>query len=302
MRHGPKTEPSNKLSTRERQQVLDVVNRPEFEDLSPNQIVPKLADEGTYVCSQATMYRVLKEEKQLAHRGRGKEPSPRQPVQRVATRPNHIWSWDITYLRGPVRGEFFYLYMVVDIWSRKVVGWAVHQQECMEYAAELIRRTARAEDVQLDQLTLHSDNGGPMKGSTMLATLQALGIVPSFSRPKVSDDNPYSESLFRTLKYRPGYPDGPFESLAAARRWVGDFVRWYNYEHQHSGIAYVRPVDRHEGRDADILAARRTVYEAAKARHPERWGSRPTRRWEAPKRVCVRARKTEKRGGQAEAA
>ena len=162
----------------------------------------------------------------------------------------------------------------------------------MENAAQLIRRAARKEPVELDELTLHSDNGSPMKGSAMLATLQHLGIVPSFTRPRVCDDNPFSEALFRTLKYRPEYPDGPFEDLDAARRWVGDFVRWYNYEHQHSGIRFVRPIDRHERRDEAILEARKAVYKAAKARRPERWGGRDTRNWEPPKRVAVRARRT----------
>ena len=180
--------------------------------------------------------------------------------------------------------------MVLDVWSRKVVGWAVHETEDMDLAAALIRRTASAENIDIDTLTLHSDNGGPMKGSTMLATLQSLGIVASFTRPRVSDDNPFSEALFRTLKYRPWYPSDRFESLDDARRWVGGFVRWYNWDHRHSGIKFVRPVDRHEGRDIQILAQRIEAYEAAKARHPERWGSRPTRDWTRPKRVSVRAR------------
>ena len=163
----------------------------------------------------------------------------------------------------------------------------------MDLAAALIERASRAEGVKLRELTLHSDNGGPMKGSTMLATLQRLGIVPSFTRPSVSNDNPFSEALFRTLKYRPSYPDGPFDDIAAARRWVGDFVRWYNTDHLHSGVCYVRPVDRHDGHDVAILENRRRVYEAAKAKHPSRWGTRNTRNWEPTKRVCVHARKTE---------
>jgi putative transposase len=298
LRCGPKTEPANKLSAAERRKVLETMNSPEYADLPPNQIVPKLCDRGEYLCSESTMYRVLKEENQLARRGREKEPQPRQPVLRVATRPNQIWSWDISYLRSPVAGRWYYLYLVVDIWSRKITGWAVHSEERGDHASALIRRAARAEQVRVDELTLHSDNGGPMKGSTMLATLTKLGITPSFTRPSVCDDNPFSEALFRTLKYRPEYPSGPFDSLDAARRWVAAFVHWYNHEHQHSGIQYVSPIDRHEGRSEAILEARRAVYEAARARHPERWGSRDTRDWTAPQRVCVRARRDGGRGGQ----
>ncbi len=290
MRCGPKSEPKNKLSAAERRRILEIVNRPEFENLSPNEIVPKLADRGIYACSESTMYRLLREASQLAHRSRSKEPADRTPVVRVATKPNQIWSWDITYLKSPVNGSFFYLYMVVDVWSRLIVGWAVHEEESMDHASRMIERAARVHGVGLDELTLHSDNGGPMKGSTMLATLQRLGIVPSFARPRVCDDNPFSEALFRTLKYRPSYPDGPFHSLTDARAWVADFVRWYNHDHLHSGVCFVRPVDRHDGRDLAILERRKAVYETAKARHPERWGSRPTRAWEPPKRVCVRAK------------
>lgn len=289
-RAGPKTEPPNKLTKAERKKLLEVVNRPEFCDLPPSQIVPRLAERGEYYASETTMYRVLREEKQLAHRGRTKEPQERIPVVRIATRPNQIWSWDITYLRGPARGMFFYLYMVMDIWSRKIVGWAVHEVESADLAANLIREAAATEHVEVDKLTLHSDNGGPMKGSTMLATLQSLGIAASFTRPRTSDDNPFSESLFKTLKYRPWYPKDRFSSLEEARSWVAAFVRWYHEEHRHSGIKFVRPIERHDGLDIEILARRHAAYEAAKARHPNRWGSRPTRNWTPPKRVCVRAR------------
>lgn len=292
LRAGPKTEPGNKLSAKERKRILEVLNSEEFRDLSPSQVVARLAERGEYLASEATMFRLLKEEKQLAHRGKAKEPQDRIPVRRVATRPNQVWSWDITRLRCPIRGAFFYLYMVVDIWSRKIVGWSVHAEESADYASDLIRKAARDERVDVNTLTLHSDNGGPMKGSTMLATLQSLGIVPSFTRPRVSDDNAFSEALFRTLKYRPEFPREPFADWAEATRWVADFVRWYNYEHRHSGIAFVRPIDRHEGRDIAILEARKATYEEAKKRHPERWGSRPTRSWKRPERVVVRARRT----------
>lgn len=302
MRAGPRTEPRNKLTEGERRKVLEIVNRAEFENLSPNEIVPKLADRGEYVCSEATMYRVLKEAKQLAHRGRNKAPVERKPIVRVATKPNQVWSWDITYLRSPIRGRFYYLYLVMDIWSRQIVGWAVHEEESAQHASRLIERAAHRQGIGVDALTLHSDNGSPMKGSTMLATLQRLGIIPSFTRPRVCDDNPFSEALFRTLKYRPSYPDGPFSSVVAARTWVEDFVRWYNYDHLHSGICFIRPVDRHQGRDQDILDRRKATYEAAKARRPDRWGSRDTRAWVAPSRVCVRGKPGVADRGEAKAA
>ena len=177
----------------------------------------------------------------------------------------------VTYLLSAVRGRFFYLYLVLDVWSRKVVAWAVHENENSAHAAALIEEAARNEGVRRDQLTLHSDNGSPMKGATMLAMLYWLGIVPSFSRPSVKDDNPYSESLFRTLKYRPEYPGRPFADLEEARSWVAGFARWYNLQHLHSAIGYVTPDDRHRGQDLEILEHRKSVLQAARLRHPERW-------------------------------
>jgi len=277
-RAGPKTTPANKLSEAERQKVLKVANSAEHRELSPKQIVPKLADKGTYVASESTFYRILREEQQLHHRQKSRPPSAK-PTEYVATGPCQVWSWDITYLPSPVRGRFYYLYLVEDVWSRKVVGWSVEETESMDLAASLIQRICR--DLCLDPrgLVLHSDNGGPMKGATMLATLQRLGVIASFSRPNVSDDNPYSESLFRTLKYRPGYPSRPFASLEEARAWVAGFVTWYNTEHLHSSIGFVTPEDRHMGSDLLVLEHRRLVYERARRSHPERW-SRSTRSWE----------------------
>jgi len=271
-RAGPKSPPSNKLSAQERQLVIDTACSPEFRDLSPKQIVPRLADQGTFIASEATFHRVLREEGLLKHRGRAKAPTKRhRPPVKVADGPCQLWSWDITYLPGPIRGTFFYLYVIMDVWSRKIVGRKVHLEESAEYASDLIIATCNAEGVEPDQVILHSDNGGPMKGATMLATLQQLGVMPSFSRPRVSDDNPYSESLFRNLKYRPWYPSKPFASLEAASLWVTTFVAWYNDEHLHSNIRFVTPSDRHAGRHHSVLQRRRDVYKAAKDRRPERW-------------------------------
>ena len=277
-RAGPRTTPSNKLSAGERKHLLDVVNSEEYRNVSPKQVVPRLADAGVYLASEATMYRVLREEGQLVHRGAARPPTKRAKVEHVALRPNQVWSWDITYLRGPVRGTFLYLYLVVDVFSRRIMGWDVCGEESMERAASLIQRTCAMNGVDPKGLVLHSDNGGPMKGSTMLATLHWLGIVPSFSRPRVSDDNAFSEALFRTLKYRPGYPTKGFGSVEDAIDWVEKFVAWYNCDHRHSAIKFVTPDQRHFGREGQVLAARTCVYERARAARPERW-SRNTRDW-----------------------
>jgi putative transposase len=269
---------SNRLSDAERSRVLDVVNSVEFRDQSPRQIVPALADRGMYLASESTVYRLLRAAGQQTHRATSRPPTPRPLRAHRAMGPNQVWSWDITWLPSTIRGAYFYLYLVVDIWSRKVVGWAVHEREGHELAAELITQICREEQIDAGSLVLHSDNGGPMKGATMLATLRRLGILPSFSRPGVSDDNPFSEALFRTLKYRPSYPSKPFASVVAARAWVAGFVAWYNTEHLHSGIRFVTPAARHQGDDLALLAGRDRVYQQARRRRPQRW-SGPTRNW-----------------------
>lgn len=279
-RCGPKSDPPNKLSRTERERVLAVVNSPQYRDLSPNQIVPRLADDGRYLASEATIYRLLREEDMLAHRAASRPPVRREPPRHRADGPNQIWSWDISYLPSSVRGQFYYLYLIVDVWSRKIVGASVECRESAELARQLMLRICEREAIEAGSIVLHSDNGGPMKGATFQATLEALGVAASYSRPRVANDNPFSESLFRTLKYRPSYPrGGRFDSLDAARAWVDDFVGWYNGEHRHSGIRFVTPAQRHAGQDRALLERRHRVYEAAKRRHPHRWGSRSTRNW-----------------------
>lgn len=277
-------EPKNRLSVPERERLLAVANSGEFGHLPPGQIVPILADHGQYIASESTFYRVLKAENQLGHRG-AERPAQRRHKPRAlsATMPNQLFSWDITYLPTLVKGIYFYLYLFMDIFSRKIVGWQIYDAESSELASEVMRDICERENIAPNQVVLHSDNGSPMKGATMLATLQALGVMPSFSRPAVSNDNPYSESLFKTLKYRPAYPRRAFESLIAARQWVGTFVHWYNHEHRHSAIRFVTPAERHAGLDAALLHKRANVYEAAKKRHPDRW-SGTTRNWQ-PVRV-----------------
>jgi len=252
---GARREPANKLCEHERRQILDIANTPEFAHLPPSQIVPALADQGLYIASESSFYRVLREADQLAHRGKAK-PSTRQ-------RPR----------------VFFYLYLIVDVFSRKIVGWEVYESESADWAAKVFRKAYLREGIAGDALVLHSDNGAPMKGATMLATLQRLGVMPSFSRPSVSDDNPYSEALFKTLKYHPGFPDKPFESLEEARTWVAGFEHWYNEIHHHSALRFVTPGQRHRGEETAILEQRHVLYEVAKAQRPERW-SGPTRNWE----------------------
>lgn len=278
-RRGPNTPPGNKLTPKEREDIIELVTSPEYRELSPSQLVPRLADLGIYMGSESTIHRILKEHKMNAHRGRTKPPVRNKPKEKVATGPNQVWCWDITFLRSPVRGSFFYLYLFLDVWSRKVVGWRVHDREDNALAAEAFIDICRAEGIRPGSLILHSDNGAAMKGATMVATLEKLGVHQSLSRPRVSDDNPFAESFFRTLKYRPNYPDKPFESLDAARQWVEGFVRWYNEEHRHSGIAFVTPAQRHAGLHRELLEHRDGVYKAARQRHPERWTG-DTRNWD----------------------
>lgn len=272
-------QPAHALTTAEREQILAIANSTEFGQLPPSQIVPRLADQGVYVASESTFYRVLRAAGLVKHRQAARPVQERSKPRAIcATAPNQLYSWNITYLPSGVKGIYFYLYMFIDIYSRKVVGWQVYRDEHSNLAAEVMRDICAREKIQPNQVVLHSDNGSPMKGATMLATLQALGVMPSFSRPAVSNDNPYSESLFKTLKYRPDYPSKAFTDLAHARNRVTRFVRWYNNEHRHSTINFVTPAQRHAGLHHVLLAARTAVYYAARDANPLRWtGS--TRNW-----------------------
>ena len=271
--------PPNKLSDAEREAAMGVLNGAEYKDLPPSQIVPRLADQGRYVASESTLYRLLRQAGQLTHRRIERAPQKRsKPRALVATQPDQIYCWDITYLPTQVRGTFFYLYLFVDLFSRKVVGWQVFDSESAEQAAQLLQDICLRRGIAPNQLTVHSDNGSPMKGETMLATMQRLGVAHSRSRPSVSNDNPYSESLFKTLKYRPQFPLTAFEDLLLARRWVTAWVRWYNEEHRHSAIRFVTPNERHTQLDEKLLQARSEVYESARRENPLRWSGQ-TRDW-----------------------
>jgi transposase InsO family protein len=277
-RAGPRRAPGNRLGVQERARIVETVTSPEYRDLSPKQIVPRLADRGMYLASESTLYRLLRERGQLTHRAAARPGQRRAKPRLQATAPNQVWCWDITYLKSPVRGGFYYLYLVVDLFSRKIVAATVHDRECSTLAAELVAAACAREGVARDALILHADNGPVMNGATLLATLQALGVVPSYSRPSVSDDNAFAEALFRTLKYRPDYPDGVFPSRASAQLWVDRFVHWYNTEHRHSAIRFVTPDERHSGVESRILEQRQVVYRAARRRNPERWTGK-TRCW-----------------------
>jgi transposase InsO family protein len=278
--------PANKLTEPERQQILNIANAPEFAHLPPSQIVPALADQCLYIASESSFYRVLREADQLAHRGKAKPSTRQRPKPLQASAPNQLWSWDITYLPTTVRGVFFYLYLIMDVFSRKIVGWEVYESESSDRAAKVFRKAYLREGVAGDPLVLHSDNGSPMKGATMLATLQRLGVMPSFSRPSVSDDNPYSEALFKTLKYHQEFPDKPFEDLEETRKWVAGFELWYNEIHHHSALRFVTPGQRHNGGDIAILERRHALYEETKARCPGRW-SGTTRNWDPEQTVYL---------------
>lgn len=267
-------QPPNRLSAQERWLALELLRFARHRGLSPRQLVPRLADQGIYVASESTFYRLVR-----AERLSRPAPRPRSPPVHVARAPNQIWSWDITYLQGPVRGPFLYLYLVMDLYSRRIMGWRVHAEESARHAARLIHEACAAHGVDSGGLVLRSDNGGPMRGATLQYTLRCLGILPSFSRPGVSNDNPFSEALFRTLKVSPSYPRQGFASCTEARRWVTRFVAWYNGEHLHSGLGFVTPEDRYSGRDKSLLVQRRAVYAQARRAAPHRW-SHPPRPWE----------------------
>lgn len=266
------------------EKIIQTVCSSRFCDLTPHQIVPILAEEGVYLGSPSTYYRIMREAGLLKHRGKGKKPRRHKPIELKATGPGQLLSWDITYLKTGVRGSFYYLYMVIDVWSRVILGWDVHSEESGELGKELFKRICGEFDLR--KAILHSDNGGPMRSGTMAAALEKLGVIQSFSRPNVSNDNAYSESLFKTLKLTAGYPRC-FKEIEEARVWVKKFVTWYNNEHRHSGIGYVTPMQRHTGEDIEIFARREKTYEGAREKHPERW-AKESRRWTKQPEVILK--------------
>ena len=289
-RKGSHRNVSHRLSAEERQRILLTCNEPEFAALPPGQIVPILADRGLFIGSERSFYRVLHCHDQANRRGRSRPPQEPRPVPRLrAAGPNQVWSWDITYLPTTVRGIWLYLYLVIDVWSRKVVAWDVAEREDPAIAADLVSRACLRERISKSRqqpLILHADNGSAMRAATLESRLEELGVLRSFSRPRVSNDNPYSESLFRTAKYRPDYPSRPFASVEEACLWVASFVDWYNHRHRHSGIKFVTPHQRHSGQAVAICRHRAHVYEQARQRNPRRW-SRSSRCWRQPEVVWI---------------
>jgi putative transposase len=290
-RRGPRTAPRHTLSQGERDQRVALAARPECCNVRPHQIVPRLADRGAYLASASSFYRVLKTAPLLAQRGRAPPAQRARPRAYEGPAPRTLFRWDITYVLSPIRGPYLYLYLFVEVCFRKAVGAEVHAEESMEHSSRLLDRICRAEGIEPHQVSVHADNGGAMNGSTLLATMQRLGVRPSFSRPSVSHDNPFSESLFRTLQYCPLYPTAPCASLDAVRAWGATFIQWYNEEHLHSGIRFTPPASRHAGTDAAILHNRARGSHAAQRTHPSRW-SGATRHWTKIARGTVK-------GGQA---
>jgi len=273
--------PSHALNEAERARIIAVANEPRFAETPPARIVPALADEGIYLASEASFHRVLRAHGQMNRRGRAQPPRvSRPPTTHIAACPGEVWCWDVTFLPAQIQGRWFYLYLILDLYSRKVVGFEVHDTDSAEHAAHLARRTALAEGLHTMSArpVLHGDNGATLKATTVLAMLYWLGIKPSYSRPRVSDDNAFAEALFRTAKYRPEFPIKGFANLETARQWATRFVQWYNHEHRHSGIRYVTPAQRHAGQDGAVLIARHAVYQDARQRNPQRW-SGSTRDW-----------------------
>ena len=289
-RKGSPRHVAHRLSDEERRRILLTCNEPEFAALPPGEIVPALADRGLFIGSERSFYRVLHAHGQANRRGRARLPQEPRPVPRLrADGPNQVWSWDISYLPTSVKGIWVYLYLVIDVWSRKVVAWDVEDSEDSKLAADLVARACLRERISKSRqqpLILHADNGNAMRAATLEVRLEELGVLRSFCRPRVSNDNPYSESLFRTIKYRPDYPSKPFTSKELACQWVADFVDWYNHRHRHSGIKFVTPYQRHSGQAVQICCHRARVYEQARKLNPRRW-ARSTRCWRQPEVVWI---------------
>jgi len=270
----PRPVPPRALALEERQQVLDALHSERFVDHPPHQVYATLLDEGVYLCSVRTMYRVLASEGEVRERrDQARHPAYARP-ELLARRPNELWSWDITKLLGPFKWTYFYLYVILDVFSRYVVGWMVAHQETAALAKRLIEDTCRKQEIVAEQLTLHADRGCSMKSKPVALLLSDLGVTKTHSRPRVSNDNPYSESQFKTLKYRPEFP-GRFACIEDARAFCGDFFTWYNTEHHHSGIGWLTPEIVHYGRAPEVIDARQRVLDLAHQRYPERFVRKP---------------------------
>lgn len=270
----PRPAPPLKLSVEERKAVHDTLLSERFVDQAPASIVATLLDDGVYLCSERTMYRLLKAHHQVRERRRLRRHGHYRKPELLATAPNQVWSWDITKLKGPVTWSYFYLYVILDIYSRYVVGWMIADHESALLANTLIAKSADKQDIQPDQLTLHADRGPSMKSKAVAHLLADLGITKTHSRPYTSDDNPYSEAQFKTLKYRPEFPDR-FGCIQDARAYCRDFFQWYNHEHKHSGIAMLTPSTVHYGLADDVQDRRQQSLMQGFQLHPMRFKGKP---------------------------
>jgi len=272
-----------RLSEQEREEFYQQANSCEYRDKTPGQIVASLLDKGIYYGSERTLYRILKDHQALTNRSeKRRTTTPRKPPALTADGPSQVWTWDITWLKTDVKGIFLYAYVVIDIFSRMVVGWSVEEVESPDLAKALFERIIRDRKVQPQ--FVHADNGGPMRGVSLVAFLTQMNVQLTFSRPRVSDDNPFIESFFGTTKTHVTYPK-LFTSLSAAREWFASFVDWYNTKHLHVGIGYVTPMQKHHGEDVEIFRRRQQSLDAAAACHPERFVTGP--RCVTPERTVV---------------
>ena len=285
-RQQPRKTPARALGESEREQVLAVLASPRFVDRSPAEVVATLLDEGQYLCSERTMYRILAAEQPVRERRNQLTHARYAKPELVATAPNQTWSWDITRLLGPKRWTYFSLYVLLDLFSRYVVGWMLAERESAALAANLIEQSCLKQDIEPQGLTLHSDRGAPMTRKCTAQLLADLGVTRSLSRPQVSDDNPFSEAQFKTLKYHPGFP-GRFADIAAATAFCRSFFPWYNTEHRHGGIAMLTPDDVHHGRAQRILEQRERTLRAAWSQHPERFVRGTPKPQPLPKEVWI---------------
>ena len=266
----PRPTPQRALSGEEKVQVRQTLNSERFQDSSPRQVYATLLDEGIYYCSWRTMYRILDEHQEVRERrNQLRHPKYIKP-ELLTTDPNMLWSWDLTKLRGPAKWTYYYLYTILDVYSRYVVGWMIAERESATLAEQLIRETCEKQGIQPEQLTVHADRGSSMRSKTVALLLADLGVTKTHSRPYVSNDNPYSESQFKTMKYRPTYPER-FGSIQDARTWARFFFRWYNHDHHHSALGLMTPKMVHHGQAEAVTEYRRKVLQAAYAAHPERF-------------------------------
>jgi len=283
--------PPRALTETEKQVVLDALHSERFQDKAPHEVYATLLDEGRYLCSIRTMYRILEESHEIKERRNQLRHPTYQKPELLATAPNQVWSWDITKLLGPQKWSYFYLYVILDIFSRYVVGWMVATCESATLAERLIRETCEKQSIQKAQLTIHADRGSSMKSKPVAFLLSDLGVTKTHSRPYTSDDNPYSEAQFKTLKYRPDFP-GRFGSIQDARQFCQTFFPWYNQEHRHTGISLLTPEDVHYGKAESVIKERQQVLSAAYAAHPERFVKKIPAPQPAPEAAWINQPKT----------